>query len=71
MVYLQIAGCCYLPPENSYYARNTQPYSNQPAYLAANPDVEALINSGEYQSAWGPTLSKLGLTKKDRHFLTV
>ncbi|WP_414620376.1 calcium-binding protein [Calothrix sp. CCY 0018] len=45
-------GLLLFAPENSYYARNTQPYFNQPAYLAANPDVEALIDSGEYQSAW-------------------
>ena len=45
-------GLLLFAPENSYYARNTQPYFNQPAYLAANPDVEALIDSGDYQSAW-------------------
>ena len=45
-------GLLLFAPENSYYARNTQPYFNQPAYLAVNPDVEALIDSGEYQSGW-------------------
>ncbi len=45
-------GILLFAPNNSYYATNSQPYFNQPAYLAANPDVEALIDSGEYQSGW-------------------
>lgn len=45
-------GLLLFAPNNAYYAKNSQPYFNQPAYLAANPDVQALIDSGKYQSAW-------------------
>lgn len=45
-------GLLLFAPENAYYAENSQPYFNQPAYLAANPDVQALIDSEEYESAW-------------------
>jgi hypothetical protein len=45
-------GLLLFAPENAYYAKNSQPYFNQPAYLAANPDVQALIDSEQYQSAW-------------------
>lgn len=45
-------GLLLFAPENAYYAKNSEPYFNQPAYLAANPDVQALIDSEEYESAW-------------------
>lgn len=45
-------GLLLFAPENAYYAKNSQPYFNQPAYLAANPDVQPLIDSEEYESAW-------------------
>ena len=45
-------GLLLFAPENAYYAENSQPYFNQPAYLTANPDVQALIDSEEYESAW-------------------
>ena len=45
-------GLLLFTPNNAYYATNSQPYFNQPAYLAANPDVEALIDSGKYRSGW-------------------
>ena len=60
-------GLLLFAPENSYYARNTQPYFNQPAYLAANPDVEALIDSGEYQSAWDHFI-KAGISEERQTF---
>ncbi len=46
------SGFLLFAPNNAYYAKNSQPYFNQPAYLAANPDVQTLIDSGEYSSAW-------------------
>ncbi len=45
-------GLLLFAPENAFYAEYSQPYFNQPAYLAANPDVQALIDSEEYESAW-------------------
>ena len=60
-------GLLLFAPENSYYARNTQPYFNQPAYLAANPDVEALIDSGEYRSAWDHFI-KAGIDEERQTF---
>ncbi|MGL5871980.1 MAG: calcium-binding protein [Xenococcaceae cyanobacterium] len=45
-------GLLLFAPDNAYYAKNSQPYFNQPAYLAANPDVQALIDSKQYESAW-------------------
>ena len=45
-------GLLLFAPNNSYYARNSQPYFNQPAYLAANPDVVTLIAEGKYSSGW-------------------
>ncbi len=45
-------GLLLFAPNNAYYATNSQPYFNQPAYLAANPDVKALIEAGEYRSGW-------------------
>lgn len=45
-------GLLLFAPNNSYYAINSQPYFNQPAYLAANPDVETLIAEGKYSSGW-------------------
>jgi Ca2+-binding RTX toxin-like protein len=45
-------GLLLFAPNNSYFARTSQPYFNQPAYLAANPDVQTLIDFGKYSSAW-------------------
>lgn len=51
-------GLLLLAPQNSYYASRTQPYFNEPAYLAANPDVPALIESKEYTSGWDHFIKK-------------
>ncbi len=46
------SGILLFAPQNAYYARRSQPYFNEPAYLAVNPDVKALLESGEYSSSW-------------------
>jgi Ca2+-binding RTX toxin-like protein len=45
-------GILLFAPQNSYFARRSQPYFNEPAYLAANPDVQALLDAGTYSSGW-------------------
>lgn len=45
-------GLLLFAPSNDFFAKNSQSYFNQPAYLAANPDVQALIDSKKYATAW-------------------
>lgn len=45
-------GILLFAPENSFYASRSKPYFNETAYLAANPDVEALLDAGDYNSGW-------------------
>lgn len=51
-------GILLFAPQNAYYARRSQPYFNEPAYLAANPDVKALIETQEYASGWDHFIRK-------------
>ncbi|MBF2047854.1 MAG: hypothetical protein EDM05_57720 [Leptolyngbya sp. IPPAS B-1204] len=51
-------GILLFAPQNAYYARRSQPYFNEPAYLAANPDVKELLDSGEYSSGWDHFMQK-------------
>lgn len=51
-------GLLLLAPQNSYWASRTQPYFNEPAYLAANADVPALIKAGTYSSGWDHFIKK-------------
>jgi hypothetical protein len=51
-------GLLLFAPQNSYWASRTQPYFNEPAYLAANPDVPALIEAGTYSSGWDHFIKK-------------
>jgi hypothetical protein len=45
-------GLLLFGAQNSYFASRTQPYFNEPAYLAANPDVKGLIEEEKYTSGW-------------------
>lgn len=45
-------GILLFAPQNAYYASRSRPYFNEPAYLAANSDVAALLEAGEYSSGW-------------------
>jgi hypothetical protein len=51
-------GLLLFAPQNSYWASRTQPYFNEPAYLAANLDVPALIKAGSYSSGWDHFIKK-------------
>jgi hypothetical protein len=51
-------GLLLFAPQNSYWASRTQPYFNEPAYLAANSDVPALIEAGTYTSGWDHFIKK-------------
>jgi hypothetical protein len=51
-------GLLLFAPQNSYWASRTQPYFNEPAYLAANSDVQALIEAGTYTSGWDHFIKK-------------
>lgn len=45
-------GILLFAPQNAFYANRSRPYFNETAYLAANPDVEALLDAGDYNSGW-------------------
>jgi len=51
-------GFLLFAPQNSYFASRSQPYFNEPAYLAANPDVQALIDAETYSSGWDHFIKK-------------
>ena len=51
-------GLLLFAPQNSYWASRSQPYFNEPAYLAANPDVQALIEAETYSSGWDHFIKK-------------
>jgi Ca2+-binding RTX toxin-like protein len=60
-------GSLLFAPQNSYWASRTQPYFNEPAYLAANPDVKALIEAKTYTSGWDH-FSKVGIDEGRQTF---
>ncbi len=60
-------GFVLLGLPNSYFASRTQPYFNEPAYLAANPDVKKLIEEKKYTSGWDH-LTKAGLAEGRQTF---
>jgi len=60
-------GSLLFAPQNSYWASRTQPYFNEPAYLAANPDVKGLIEAKTYTSGWDH-FSKVGIDEGRQTF---
>ena len=60
-------GSLLFVPQNSYWASRTQPYFNEPAYLAANPDVKTLIEAKTYTSGWDH-FSKVGIDEGRQTF---
>jgi hypothetical protein len=60
-------GLLLFAPQNSYWASRTQPYFNEPAYLAANPDVTGLIEAKKYTSGWDH-FSKVGIDEGRQTF---
>jgi Domain of unknown function (DUF4114) len=53
--------------QSSYFASRTQPYFNEPAYIAANPDVKQLIEEKKYTSGWDHFI-KAGLAEGRQTF---
>jgi Domain of unknown function (DUF4114) len=53
--------------QSSYFASRTQPYFNEPAYIAANPEVKQLIEEKKYTSGWDHFI-KAGLAEGRQTF---